>query len=65
MLGDLIASRGWTHEQYAKLSGRSPRMIDYFCKTERIMNPADIYTAMKIFGCEIEDLYEFYEQAAE
>ncbi|WP_459967309.1 hypothetical protein [Paenibacillus sp. JCM 10914] len=47
------------------MSGRSPRMIDYFCSTERIMKPEDIYVAMKIFGCGIEDIYEFHEQAAD
>ncbi|GAB6931562.1 hypothetical protein JCM10914A_55590 [Paenibacillus sp. JCM 10914] len=65
LLHVLISSRGWTHEQYAYMSGRSPRMIDYFCSTERIMKPEDIYVAMKIFGCGIEDIYEFHEQAAD
>lgn len=60
LLDDLIKSRGWTHEKYAELSGRSPRMIDYFCRTERIMKPEDIYMAMKIFKCKIEEIYEFY-----
>lgn len=65
LLGDLIYDRGWTHEHYASISGRSPRMISYFCSNERTMLPEDIYVAMLIFNCEITDIYEFIEQAAE
>lgn len=64
-LNDLILSRGWTHEKYADVSGRSARMISYFCRNERTMLPEDIYTAMKIFKCGIEEIYEFIENAAD
>lgn len=65
LLGDLISSRGWTYEHYATISGRSARMISYFCNNERTMLPEDIYVAMLIFNCEITNIYEFIEQDAE
>lgn len=65
MLGDLIYSRGWTHEYYASISGRSARMISYFCRNQRTMLPEDIYVATLIFDCDLTDIYEFIEQDAE
>lgn len=63
LLPDKIASRGWSYEKYAELSGRSPRMISYFCGNQRTMLPEDIFIAMKIFNCGIDEIYEFIEHA--
>lgn len=65
LLPELISARGWTHDKYAEISGRSPRMISYFCRNERTMLPEDIYVAMVIFKCDIQDIYEFIEHDAE
>lgn len=59
LLGKLIEAKGWTQTEYAKRSGRSTRMISYFCSNQRPMSPEDMYIAVKLLGCKWEDLYEF------
>lgn len=59
LLPDLIASKGWTQAEYAKRAGRHPRIISHFCNDERVMLPEDMYIASIIFGCKMEDLYEW------
>lgn len=54
-----ITAAGLTQTEYAIRSGRSQRMISHFCNDTRVMLPEDMYTAVMIFGCEWEDLYEF------
>lgn len=54
-----------TQAEYSRRSGRSKRVISHFCRNELVMKPEDIYTASKILGCRMEDLYVWIEQAAE
>lgn len=62
LLPYLLAARGLSQIDYALLSGRSKRMISYFCNDERTMLPEDMYIASKILKCRMEDLYEWIEQ---
>lgn len=67
LLPDLIEAKGWTQAEYARRSGRSKRMISYFCQNKRVMQPEDVYTACLLFGVGIEKTYEWIinEQAAD
>lgn len=59
LLGVWIERRGWTQTKYAKLAGRSKRMISYFCNNERPMHPEDIFIALKLLDIEFDQLYAF------
>lgn len=62
LLQDLLDKLEWSHSEYARRSGRSRRVISHFCKNERVMLPEDMYTASRLIGCKMEDLYEWIEQ---
>nr|WP_249436154.1 helix-turn-helix transcriptional regulator [Paenibacillus sp. Marseille-Q4541] len=56
---ELIIAKGWSQAEYARRAGRSKRMISHFCNGSRVMQPEDIYVAIHLLGCTIDDLYEF------
>ena len=59
MLGDWIEQKGWTHAEYGRRSGRSRRMISYFCSNKRPMQPEDIHKAFLILGITFNELYKW------
>lgn len=59
LLPDLLQRKEWSQTYYAKRSGRSIRMISYFCSGERAMLPEDMYVASMLLDCRMEDLYEW------
>jgi transcriptional regulator with XRE-family HTH domain len=59
LLGQLIKAKGWTKAEYARRSGRSKRMISYFCSNRSPMTPEDIYIATILLDCHFDDIYEF------
>jgi transcriptional regulator with XRE-family HTH domain len=59
LLLSMISSRGWSQAYYAGLTGRSKRMISYYCNNKRVMQPEDIRAACLIFGCTDEELHEW------
>lgn|GEM_PF-2958516 len=65
LLGDWIEKKGWTKAEYARLSGRSKRMISYFCNNERPMHPEDIYIAHKLLGVTFDELYLWEDKDVE
>lgn len=62
LLQDWLNLAGWSQSEYARRSGRSARMISYFCSGKRAMLPEDIHTAVLLlspFGCTYDKLYEW------
>lgn len=60
MLLDRIKEKDWSQAEYGRRAGRSKRMISHFCAGTRVMQPEDIYAALIIFDCKLEDLYELH-----
>lgn len=56
-LGYWIEKKGWSKAEYGRRTGRSRRVISYFCKNERPMYPEDIHMAYILLGVTFEQLY--------
>ncbi|WP_375377917.1 helix-turn-helix domain-containing protein [Paenibacillus sp. MZ04-78.2] len=61
LLPDWLEKLGLSQAEYSRRSGRSKRVISHFCNDARVMLPEDLYTASKLLGCKMEDLYEWIE----
>lgn len=64
LLPEWLELKGWSQAEYARRSGRSKRMISYFCSGDRVMLPEDMYIASKLLGCRWDQLYEMIEEQA-
>lgn len=62
LLPDLLKQRKWTQTFFAERTGRSVRMISYFCNNERAMLPEDMYVSAMVLNCKMEELYEWVHE---